>query len=192
MVKESPSPNERPKMEWWKIAFFCLGILLIAGAATYAVITRSSAAANGAVTNGSVPSIQSTLSPGASLGVSDLSWAQNLTLQFANHDIVFVILPDNDVIITNTLAKRISDAAAKIEARGARVDTITLSPDDPEFSITVKRLTIGTLPAVLAIASSGQGAILTGDITEGQLLQVYLVVTQPVCAPGSGSGCCPK
>ncbi|HEX7365079.1 MAG TPA: hypothetical protein VF366_07940 [Dehalococcoidia bacterium] len=191
MVKKSPSPDKHPKMEWWKIAFFCLGILLVAGAATYAVTTRSSAA-SGSVTNSSVPAIQSTLSPGASLGVGDLSWAQNLTLQFADHDLVFVMLPDNDAIITNTLAKRISDAAAKIEARGARVYTLTLKPDDPEFSTTVQRLTIGSLPAVLTIASSGQGAILTGDITEGQLLQVYLVVSQPVCPPGSGSGCCPK
>jgi hypothetical protein len=32
---------------------------------------------------------------------------------------------------------------------------------------------------------------MTGDITEGKLLQTYLVVSQPICAPGSSSGCCP-
>jgi hypothetical protein len=183
--------DKTQKRQWWKIAGFALGILLIAAATTYALTTRNSAASSGPL--GNVPSIGSNTSQSAptTMGVGDLKWAKNLAAKFADHDFIFVILPENDNNSTSTLTKRISDAAAKIEARGARVETITLSASDPELSITLKRLAIGQLPAVLAIGISGNGAIITGDITEGKLLQTYVVVSQPVCAPGSSSGCCP-
>ena len=183
--------DKTQKRQWWKIAGFTLGILLIAAAATYAMTTRNSAASSGAL--GNVPSIGSNTGKSApdTMGIGDLKWAKNLAAKFADHDFIFVILPENDNNSTSTLTKRISDAAAKIEARGARVETITLSASDPELSITMKRLAIGQLPAVLAIGISGNGAIITGDITEGKLLQTYVVVSQPVCVPGGSSGCCP-
>jgi hypothetical protein len=183
--------NKTPKRQWWKIAGFALGILLIAGAATYSFTTRNSAASSGPL--GNVPQVGSNTgkSAPAAMGVGDLKWTQNLAAKFADHDFIFVILPDSDINSTKTLTKRISDAAAKIEARGARIETLTLSPSDPEFSITTERLAIAELPAVLVISNTGNGAIITGDITEGKLLQTYVVVSQPVCAPGSSSGCCP-
>jgi hypothetical protein len=183
--------DKTPKRQWWKIAGFALGILLIAAATTYALTTRNSAASSGLP--GNVPSIGSNTgkSAPATMGVGDLKWTKNLAAKFTDHDFIFVILPENDSNSTSTLSKRVSDAAAKIESRGARVETLTLSPSDPEFSITMQRLAIEQLPAVLAIAISGNGAIMTGDITEGTLLQTYLTVSQPVCAPGGSSGCCP-
>jgi hypothetical protein len=54
----------------------------------------------------------------------------------------------------------------------------------------MRRLGIGGVPAVLAISVSGNGAIMTGDITEENLLQTYLTVLQPVCVTGGSSGCC--
>jgi len=183
--------NNTPKTKWWKIAGFALGILLIAAAATYALTTRNSAASSGPL--GNVPSIGSNTSKSApaAMGVGDLKWAKNLATKFTDHDFIFVIMPGSDSDFTKTLTNRVSDAAAKIEAKGARVDTITLSASDPEFSITTERLAIAQLPAVLAIGISGNGVIMTGDITEGKLLQAYLAASQPVCAPGGSSGCCP-
>jgi hypothetical protein len=199
------SGGRSQKREWWKIAVFALGILLIAGAATYAMTTRNSAASSGPLTNGNVPLIgtyTSIIVPRAgsytsinipkATGIGDLKLSESLAAKFADHDFIFVTLSDNDIKSTKTLTNRISDAAAKIEARGARMETITLSPDDPEFSITMRRLGIGGVPTVLAISVNGNGAIMTGDITEGDLLRTYLTVLQPpVCAPGSSSGCCP-
>jgi hypothetical protein len=185
--------NKTPKIKWWKIAGFALGILLIAAAATYALTTRNSAASSGPLGNGNVPSIGSNTgkSAPAAMGVGDLNWVQNLAAKFTDHDFIFVIMPGSDSDFTKTLTNRVSDAAAKIEAKGTRVETITLSPSDPEFPITTERLAITQLPAVLAIGISGNGAIMTGDITEGKLLQTYVTLSQPVCAPGSSPGCCP-
>jgi hypothetical protein len=183
------SSNKAPKRQWWKIAGLALGILLIAGAATYALTTRNSAASSDLLTNGNAPpTIQS--AP-ATMGVGDLKWAQNVTTIFSDHNFMFVILPGNDSNSNKILTNRISAATVKIEARGTSIETITLTPDDPDFSVTLERLAIGQLPAVLALSITGKGAIMTGDITEGKLLQTYLTVSQPVCVPGGSPGCCP-
>ena len=180
--------------KWWKIAVFTLGVFLIIGATAYSLITRHTSASSKPLDNSGIPQVASSTCARAiaSLGIGDLVWAQELNAIFTNHDLVFVILPENDSNSTNTLVNRISDATAKIEARGARVGTLTLNASDPEFSITMQRLALGQLPAVLALSTTGNGAIVTGDITEGKLLQTYVTISQPVCAPGSSSGCCPK
>ena len=189
---EDKASNKTPKRQWWKIAGFALGIVLIAVAATYALTTRNSAASNGILGNGKVPQVGSNTgkSAPAAMGIGDLMWVQDLTAKFNDNDFIFVVLPGSDSDLNKTLANRVAEAAAKIEAKGVRVDTMTLSAGNPEFSITKERLALAQLPAVLATSSNGNGAIMTGDITEGKLLQAYLVVSQPVCAPGSSSGCC--
>ncbi|UCH50670.1 MAG: hypothetical protein JSV54_06550 [Chloroflexota bacterium] len=177
--------------KWWKIAVFALGMLMIIGATSYSLITRHINASSAPLDNGGIPQIGSEQNIPNILGLSDLTWVQNLSTTFTEHDFMFVILPDSDSDSTKTLTNRVIEATATIEARGARVETITLSPDNSEFSTTMHRLAIGQVPAVLAISVSGNGAIMTGDITEEKLLQTYLVVSQPpVCPPGSSPGCC--
>lgn len=181
------STNQQPpsKKQWWKIALFALGMLMVIGAIAYSLITRHTSVSN-------VPQIASATCGNAlsTLGVGDLLWARELNTIFTDHNLIFVILPGHDTNLNDTLANRISDATAKIEARHTSVGTFTLSASDPEFSVTTERLAITELPAVLAISTTGNGAIITGDITEGKLLQTYVVVTQPVCVPGGSSGCC--
>ena len=193
-----PSPSEdatrqpdRGKKRW-KIAVFALGMLMVIGATAYSLITRHTSASPVPLNNIGVPQIASSNCGNAlsTLGIGDLLWAKELNTIFTDHNLIFVILPGNDTNLNNTLANRISDATAKIEARHTSVGTFTLNASDPEFSVTTERLAITQLPAVLAISTTGNGAIITGDITEGKLLQTYVVVTQPICVPGGSSGCC--
>ncbi|HEX7365085.1 MAG TPA: hypothetical protein VF366_07970 [Dehalococcoidia bacterium] len=190
-----PQSSQKPEgiKKWWKIGVFSLGVILIIGATTYSLITRQTGASN-TVDTSAIPQINTSSCGNAltSLGVNDLIWAQDLNSIFIDHDIVFVILPDSDAATNSTLTTRISDATAKIEDRGDRVGTFTLGATDPEFSTTMQRLALAQLPAVIILSYTGNGAIVTGDITEGKLLQTYVTVSQPVCAPGSVSGCCPK
>ena len=183
------SPNRK---QWWKIAVFALGMLMVVGATAYSLIIRHTSASSVPLDNSGVPQIaSSTCSNAAStLGIGDLAWVQELNAISTDHDLIFVILPGSDGDLTKIVADRISDAAVQIEARHTSVGTFTLSASDPEFSITAERLAIAELPAVLALCTTGNGAIITGDITEGKLLQTYVVVTQPVCVPGGSSGCC--
>lgn len=193
-----PSPSEdatrqpdRGKKRW-KIAVFALGMLMVIGATAYSLITRHTSASPVPLNNIGVPQIASSNRGNAlsTLGIGDLLWAKELNTIFTDHNLIFVILPGNDTNLNDTLANRISDATAKIEARHTSVGTFTLNASDPEFSVTTERLAITQLPAVLAISTTGNGAIITGDITEGKLLQTYVVVTQPICVPGGSSGCC--
>jgi len=192
-VMKDKTLSKTPKMKWWKIAGFTLGILLVVAAVTYSLVTRNSAASSAVAGKGNVPQVGSNTgkSAPAAMGVGDLVWVQDLTAKFNDNDFIFVILPGTDSDLNNTLAKRVAEATAQIKVKGVRVDSMTLSADDPEFSITTERLAITQLPAVLATSISGNGAIMTGDITEGKLLQAYVVVSQPICPPGSSSGCCP-
>src|SRR4030042_4345870 len=132
------------KKQLWKIAVFALGMLMIVGATSYSIITRHINASSTPLDNSGIPQIASSTGKNVPniLGLGDLAWVQNLSTTFIEHDFIFVILPDSDINSTKTLTNRISDAAAAIEASGARVEIITLSPDDPEFSITMHRLAI--------------------------------------------------
>ena len=193
-----PSPSEDATRQpdrgnkRWKIAVFALGMLMVIGATAYSLITRHTSASPVPLNNIGVPQIASSNRGNAlsTLGIGDLLWAKELNTIFTDHNLIFVILPGNDTNLNDTLANRISDATAKIEARHTSVGTFTLNASDPEFSVTTERLAITQLPAVLAISTTGNGAIITGDITEGKLLQTYVVVTQPICVPGGSSGCC--
>jgi hypothetical protein len=188
------STNQQPpsRKQWWKIAVFALGMLMVIGATVYSLITRHTSTSSVPLDNSGVPQIASGTCGNAlsTLGIGDLLWAQELNTIFTDHNLVFVILPGNDTNLNDTLSNRISDATAKIEARHTSVGAFTLNASDPEFSVTTERLTITELPAVLAISTTGNGAIITGDITEEKLLQTYVVVTQPICVPGGSSGCC--
>ena len=186
--------NETTKKGGWKIAIFALGVLLIIGATVYSVITRHSDAVGAPSNKGSAPSAVAAagVNVPAAQGIGDLTWVKKLNSVFTDHDFIFVLLPESDSDLTKKVADQVTMAAAKIEAEGVRVDTLTLNPSNPEFSLTTDRLAITQLPAVLAFSISGNGAIIKGEITETKLLQAYLVVSKPpICAPGSSSGCCP-
>jgi len=192
---ESRPPDKQPsgRNKWWKIGLFALGMCLIIGATAYSLIVRHTAS-NASVDTSGIPQIATGACVNAlsSLDISDLAWVQELNSLFTDHDYIMVLLPEDNGDSNNTLVNRMSEATAKIEARGVNVGTFTLDPNDPEFSTTMKRLALGQLPAIIAIHTNGNGAIITGDITEGRLLQTYLVISQPICAPGGSSGCCPQ
>ncbi|MBM4446181.1 MAG: hypothetical protein FJ023_02350 [Chloroflexi bacterium] len=191
-LADSTKQQPPSKKQWWKIAVFALGMLMVISATTYSIVTRHINASSTPLDKSGIPQIASNTvcNAASTLGIGDLAWVQELNAIFTNHDLIFVVLPGSDGDSTKTLADRISDATVKIEARHTSVGTFTLSASDPEFSTTTERLAIAELPAVLVMSTSGNGAIITGDITEGKLLQTYVVVTQPVCAPGGSSGCC--
>jgi hypothetical protein len=192
---ESRPPEKQPSSvnKWLKIGLFALGVCLIIGATAYSLIVRHTSASNASVDTSGIPRVATGTCANAlsTFDITDLVWVQELNSLLTNHDYIMVLLPENNGDLNNTLSNRMADATSKIEARGVNAATFTLDPSDPEFSTTMKRLALGQLPAIIAIHNNGNGALITGDITEDKLLQTYLVVSQPIiCAPGSSSGCC--
>jgi hypothetical protein len=175
------------KSKWLKIGICILGVLMIAGAITYTVLTHQTSASSASSTppaaTGASNSTQS------SAGVEGLNWVKNVNAKFADKDFLFVLLPGTPDMTQKT-EQTLSSAIEKIVQDGVRVGVFTLEPKDPELNMTAERLSISNLPAVLLFTAQGRGAIITGDITETKLLQAYLTLLQ-TCVPGN-SGCCPK
>ncbi len=169
----------------WKIAICMLGILMIAGAAVYILITRMDAgsATTPAGTFGETFDTQASDSSG------ELKWVRSLAPRYKSCDFIYVLFPgEGDRSVK--AEQNIKNSIEIIEQSGGAVDMITLSPADPEFEATLERLAIQKLPAVLLMAAKGQSAVIKGDITETKLMQAYFNLRK-TCFPGE-SGCCSK
>ena len=171
---EKASSNRRRK-----IALFAVGMAIVVGVVAYSLATRNSNPATASASNNT---------SSTTTNINELNWVKNLPARFAEHDFVFVILSGRDSA-TQRVSLSVASAVTKMQAQGIRTDTLTLKPNDPELSVTATSLNT-TLPAVLALGASGNGLILTNNITETMLLQAYLTASQ-ACAPGTSSGCCP-
>ena len=197
-------------IQWWKIAVCVLGVLVIAGTVTYTLMTRTSASSTAPATNSpAVPATSSPTTPAssspaapttssptpsatatnapASDGTGEMNWIKGLNSKWQTNDFIFVIFPGDDDL-TGKADQAVKTSLEKIRQAGGAVDTVTLSSTDPEFKVTIDRLAIQKLPAVLVFAVTGQGSIVKGDITETKLLEAYLALQKSTCAPGSG--CC--
>jgi hypothetical protein len=172
-------------IQWWKIAVCVLGVLMIAGAVTYTLITRTSASSAAPATGS--PALSAKAANASPLGgTGEMKWVTDLNSKWASNDFIVVVFPGNDDL-TGKANETVKSAAEKMREAGTAVEVMTLSFADPEFQSTLDRLAIQKLPSVLVLAATGQGAIVKGDITETKLLQAYLTL-QKTCVPGSG--CC--
>jgi uncharacterized protein YpmB len=110
-----------------------------------------------------------------------------------NQDAVFLFVPanDNEIVKKETL-DAIASAEQKIKSSGVKIGLYTLqfSPST-EYANLAKQL---TLPGILVMSKGkGMGAV-SGEITEGKLLQAYVASSRAggCCPAGGGSaGCSP-
>jgi hypothetical protein len=172
--------GNKNKMQWWVIALCALGVLMIAGAVTYILMTRTS--------TGSMPSAAAA-NANASDNIGELNWVKSLNAKYEANDFIIVVLPGSDDS-TAKIDAVVKNVLEQIKQDGNAAEVMTLSRTDPELSLTADRLAIQKLPAVLIYSATGQRAILKGDITGEKLLQAYLTL-QKACVPGV-SGCCPQ
>jgi hypothetical protein len=102
-----------------------------------------------------------------------------------NQDAVIIFIPakENETISKETL-NAIASAEQKIKSSGVKIGLYTLqfSPST-EYANLAKQL---TLPSILVMSKGkGIGAV-SGEITEGKLLQAYVTSSR------AGGGCCPS
>lgn len=187
-MEDKHSPKTGIKKQW-KIGIFALVIVAIVGITTYSILTRqTNATDNSSNSFNPTVTVNASTNSTSALAIGDLNWVKNLNTEFVDHDFIFVMFPGNDNDLNVQAANSITLAISKIQAEGIKIDSVTLKQDDPEITTTTELLAISQLPAVIAYNKNGNGALVTGDLDETQLLQAYLVANQ-VCIPGSG--CCP-
>ena len=69
--------------QWWKIAVCIVGVLMIAGAITYTVMTRNAVSSNAQASNSATSSTAASNNP-TSDGVGELNWVKNLNSKYAS------------------------------------------------------------------------------------------------------------
>ena len=169
------------KIRRLQIALCLIGVLMIAGAVTYILVIRTSAAnlSNAARFAGFATSDLD----------GELNWVKDLNAKFENNDFVVVILPGNDDV-TRKVEQLVKSTCEKIRQDRTNIEAMTLSSTDPEFPLTLDRLAIHKLPAILIMAPAGKQQIIKSDFSENKILEAYLRL-QGTCIPGT-SGCCSK
>ena len=188
-MKHKYSPKSDSKNRW-KIVILVLVICTAAGVAAYSFLSRQNNMV-GSTSTGFNPTAAVNGKPASATSgpaAGDLNWVKNMSTEFVDHDFVFVMFPGNNNELNAQAAKSITSASSKIQAEGIKIDSLSLKQDDPEIATTIEMLAISKLPAVIAYNRNGGGALATGDITENQLLQAYLMANQ-ACTPGGS--CCP-
>jgi hypothetical protein len=107
-----------------------------------------------------------------------------------NQDAVFVFIPANESeTISKETINAIASAEQKLKSSDIRIGLYTLqfSPSK-EYANLAKQL---TLPSILVMSKGkGMGAV-SGEITEGKLLQAYVASSRAGgCCPAGGSTVC--
>jgi len=192
---ECCSSSTANKRQWWRIAVFALGMLLVVVGITYSIITRHPELLGNMFPRGSTERT----SPGANssacanMGFGDAAWARNLAPASAKYEYLFLILSGSTGDSAKEATRQVERAVAKMQADGLSVSSFALSPSDLMYPKAVKRLAVSELPAVFVLGKGGNGAVVTSNFEERRLLEAYRALSQaPTCIPGGSSGCCPQ
>ena len=103
---------------------------------------------------------------------------------FAETDFVFVVFLGADEGPAEAVEVPIALAMGKLVERGVLANTLTLGPDDPGYTEAVDHFGVEAFPSVIALMKGVDGSPVEDEITEDSLLQAYLGLCEPGCAPG--------
>lgn len=193
---ECCSSSTANKRQWWRIAVFALGMLLVVVGIIYSVVTR-----HPELLSKMLPRVSTEwTSPGANssayanMGFADAVWARNLAPDSAKYEYLFLILPGSTGDSAKAATRQVERAVAKMQADGLSVSSFTLSTSNPMYPKAVKRLAVSELPVVFVLGKGDNGAVVTSNFNERRLLEAYKAVSQAptCCTPGGPSSCCPQ
>ena len=107
-----------------------------------------------------------------------------------------MLLAGGDAGESREAAAIVETAAGTLKGRGVEMGYCTIGRDDPAHAMLVDSLGIDRFPAVVLIGNTCGQSVVTGEITEDELLKAYLLATcGSSCGPGgcgAGSSCEPQ
>lgn len=104
----------------------------------------------------------------------------------AQKDAVFVYLPIKDQGPDESVKKIIEAAAGKAQSRGTTMALYTLDDGSKDYALLANQT---STPCVLAMVKGSGMNIISGNISEANLLQALVVASRPSgCSPGSSCG----
>lgn len=104
----------------------------------------------------------------------------------AQKDAVYVYLPTKGQGLSEEAKKNIEVAAGKAESRGTTMALYTLDDSSKDYAMLANQT---STPCVLAMVKGSGMNIVSGNISEANLLQALVVASRPSgCSPGSSCG----
>ena len=101
----------------------------------------------------------------------------------AQKDAVFVYLPEKGREPDETVKRQIEQAADKVPSGGMTIAFFTLDDGSKDYAEVTGQV---PAPCVLAMVKGRGMNVVTGDISEGKLIQAIVAASRP------SSGCCPS
>ena len=125
---------------------------------------------------------------------TNLSWGEPLkdmaTLNqvAAQTNAVFMYLSEKGRGTDESVKRQIEQAANKAQIGGVNMGLYTLDAGSQDYAQITSRV---PTPCVLAMVKGGGISVVSGEITEGKLLQAIVAASRPsgCCPGGSSSGC---
>ena len=102
-------------------------------------------------------------------------------------DCAFVLLAGADEQETTAAARAVKQISETLAQRGIQAAAMTIKPGNPDFERMVAAFDVAEFPAVVLLGKGSGPSVVTGEITEDELLRAYVRTT---CAPGCASSEC--
>ncbi len=104
----------------------------------------------------------------------------------AQKDAIFVYLPTKGQGLSENVKKNIEVAAGKAQSRGTTMALYTLDDGSKDYAQLANQT---STPCVLAMVKGSGMSVVSGNISEGNLLQALVTASRPSgCSPGSSCG----
>jgi hypothetical protein len=163
------------------MAVLAYGLLFKGGSSA----TEGTAEAS-AQTDGSAASLAST--PGCAMSSGGALTAVSVS---EGTDVLFVLLAGEDQERTRAVAQVLDASVEKIRKQGKTASVRTIHKNENGFEELSKQCSLSTFPSVAAVGKGSGWTTVTGEITEAQVLQAFVVANQQPSGCSAGAACCP-
>lgn len=174
-----------------------LAVFLVVIAAAVAVLAYGLAFKGGSsATEGSAattiqnddPTASLASTPGCAMSSGDALTAVSVS---EGTDVLFVLLAGEDRERTRAVAQVLDASVEKIRKQGKTASVRTIREDENGFEELSKQCSISSFPSVAAVGKGSGWTTVTGEITEAQVLQAFVVANQEPSGCSAGAACCP-
>ncbi len=131
-------------------------------------------------------------SPASTMAIeTKLSWGEplkdmaSLNQVATQTDAIYMYLYEKGQVADESVKRQIEQAAVKVQSGGAKMAFYTLDATSQDYAQITSQV---PAPCVLAMVKGGGITVVSGEITEGKLLQAIVAASRP---SSCGTGCGP-
>ena len=171
----------------------CLAVLIAATAVLGRSYARKAVAGTAQTQTAFASTAQAFPSPASTVAMeTKLAWGEplkdmaSLNQVAAEKNAVFVCLSEKGRGVDEVVKRQIEQAAGKAQSGGMKMVLYTLDAGSKDYAQITSQV---PAPCVLAMVKGRGMSVVTGEITEGKLIQAIVAASRP---SGCGSGCAPS